>query len=66
MRVSELVDKLKALPQDADVVIHDADTDWLLCFSLVYEQHGRVILRGHYGEELKDDKGDDVAGGNPP
>ena len=59
MTIQELIDALQALPQkDRDIVILDADTDWLLPIEYVGPSEnapplmcvdpGHVIIAGNY------------------
>jgi len=44
MKVLELIDALKKYPPDMDVVIWDADTDWLLNIKEISrDDHGAVL-----------------------
>ncbi|HWK65403.1 MAG TPA: hypothetical protein VNS34_10705 [Rhizobiaceae bacterium] len=55
MKVAELIERLKAFPQDRDVVILDADTEWHLNIEGVgHQRHDweeaeeRVLIWGEY------------------
>lgn len=51
MKVSELIERLKQLPQDSDIVIEDADTNWNLEVVDVEfnEKYKFSYISGHYG-----------------
>lgn len=55
--VADLIAELQQLPPDAAVVIHDADTDWLLHVKSVDWAPGRdgvVEVRGDYQDRFDD------------
>lgn len=59
MKVSELVAILSKIPQDADVVIADADTDWWLnlkyaSITISDEGNNVCVVGGEYGDEYFD------------
>lgn len=45
MKVSELIELLKAMPQDADVIMFDCASVYTPCKVYVWEHEGR--LKGH-------------------
>lgn len=52
--VRELVSKLSACTPDMQVVIDDADTDWLLADIQLVVRDGRVVLYGTYAGEVRE------------
>lgn len=58
MLVKDLILRLQMMPQDAIVVIQDADTDWLLKLSYVGtdDPETMVVLGADYSDEIGIDK----------
>lgn len=52
MKLSELKDFLAEYPDDAEVVIRDPDTEWLLHLIYVDLKGARVVLGSDYGEQV--------------
>lgn len=59
MTVAELIVRLQAMPHDAQVYVHDADTEWLL---LVADSpyHGAAVRLASDEERRSDNDGQQV------
>ena len=46
--VADLVAALSAMPQDKEVLIKDADTEWVLAVTMLEDRESAVIIGGEY------------------